>query len=264
MLIRIATLLSLMGCASLDRNHKPGVSPSTDRARLQEVYDANLSAFDFGEPRDCDAALWAGVSSLAGVGISLADYLYPGDKPQRRTKVSCWPTDLDANGRPDSRSTFSNDGVIGLAGADPKIAERILSYFKANGNIGEPESAIGEIYLKPNVQIVLQGSDTPTFYGPPKEDFEYHIQVLLILWEGRKYGKISQNALDALERAAKAYPSDYLFAAALGIYRGNMDTAIQLLLKGLNPSSYVRGSPEYPMANWLLAARLVLDHTKED
>jgi len=178
-------------------------------------------------------------------------------KPQRRTKVSCFPNDLDANGRPDSRSTISNDGIIGLSMCDKEIASRILTYHQVNGVMGEPANAYGEVYLKYNVKIVLEGRDTPTFYSEPKEDYQYHIQVLLILWEGRTYGKISSNALERLKGAALAYPDDYLFAAAKECYTGGV-RATELLLKGVNPSSYVRGSEVYPMANWLYAAKLVL------
>ena len=228
------------------------MSPSEE---LKEVYSANLSSYRFGFPVDCDSALWAGVAYCSGADVTLGGYLYPGDQPQRRVEESCYPNDLNGDGRPDSRSTISNDGVIGLSMCSPEIGKRILSYARANGGqIGKPDNAIGEVYLKPNVQIVLSGSDVPTVYGKPKQDFEYHLQVLLILWEGEKYGAISPNALERLKDAAESHPLDYLFQAAYGLYSGNMEVATKLLLQGVKPSSYVRGSEGYAMANWLLAA----------
>ena len=251
--------ISMLGCSSLNRTEEP--ESSEPNQSLQEVYNANLRAYSFGFPSDCDAALWAGVAYCGGVDVALGGYLYPGDKPQRRVEETCYPTDANGDGRPDSRSTISNDGIIGLSMCDEEVGTRILSYAKANGGqMGEPSSALGEVYLKPNVQIVLSSSDTPTIYGKPKEDYQYHIQVLLILWEGRTYGAISPNALERLEGAVEAYPNDYLFQAALGLYRGNMETATKLLMQGINPSSYVRGDDRYAMANWLMAAAIVLNH----
>lgn len=249
----------LVGCSTFNRTEEPqDLTPSQE---LQEVYSANLASYSFGEPSDCDAALWVGVYHCAtGDGI-LDHYLYPGNQPQRRAKISCYPTDLNGDGRPDSRSTISNDGIIGLSMCDSEIANRILDYrTQTGGFMGEPREALGEVVIKPNVLIVLQGSDTPTFYAPPKEDYQYHIQVQLILWEGRKYGKISKNALDRLKGAADAYPDDCLFNAALGLYTGDMSRATELALSGVNPSSYVRGDDRYPMANWLQCAALILGH----
>lgn len=251
----VACFLSV-GCSHLSRTEEPEFSEPSEE--LRKVYSDNLRSYSFGEPRDCDTSLWAGVAYCAGVPVSLSAYLYPGNKPQRRTKISCWPNDLNADGRPDSRSTISNDGIIGLSMCDSNISNRILEYgIENSGVMGEPPNAFGEVYLKWNVKIVLEGRDTPTFYGEPSEDYQYHIQVLLILWEGRKYGSISTNALARLKGAALAYPDDYLFAAAKECYTGG-DQATKLLLKGLNPSSYVRGDEVYPMANWLYAAKLVL------
>lgn len=261
-LLSFGLLLFAFAC-NLTRDQTPKKSES-DLMKLRTVYESRLEQFDFGEPRDCDTALWAGVAKCGGADVALDEYLYPGDQPQRRTKITCYPTDLDNNGRPDSRSTISSDMVIGLSMCDRDIAKRILVYAKFNDwFIGEPRSQLGEVVLKPNVQIVLEGRDTPTVYAKPGEDYQYHIQVLLIHWEGNKYGKISQNALERLEDAVQAYPDDYLFQAVLGKYRGNMDTAIKLLLAGVNPSSYVRGSKEFPMANWLMAAKIVLEGSNE-
>ena len=147
------------------------------------------------------------------------------------------------------------------------ILDDFIDYGEANKwQMGEPGSAIGEVFLKPNVQIVLRrsadrGGEAPTIYGPAKEDYQKHIQVLLILWEGEVYGAISKNAKDRLKDHSASFPEDVLFVTADSIYSGNIDTAIKLLLKGVNPSSYVRGADFYPMANWLMAARLALRHS---
>jgi hypothetical protein len=239
-LLAFAYLLS--GCAILDdlmEKINPQKDPTLEnREDLVELYNDRLSAIDWhnGIPSllDCDGALWAGVAAVGGVATHLEDFIYPEvGKTQRRPGTPCYPDDLDGNGHPDSRSTTSNDMIIGLGyglyvQGKFDLINGIVQYGKMRDwFMGEPHDRIGEVVLKPNVQITLQRSigviaPAPTFYNKPKEDYQYHIQVLNILWEGEREGNISKNALDRLSDAANAYPHDYLFNAALGAYTGDM------------------------------------------
>ena len=273
--MRIILLCLILAGCGLQRKNEPKPDPMTPEEQLREDYHARLDSIDWGIPSrlGCDGALWSGVAASGGVDLDLTEHEYPeAGQIQRRPDYPCWPDDLDGNGAPDSRSTVSSDMIIGiLLGAyyqgDSDLPERIFRYGSNNDwFMGEPSSALGEVVLKPNVQIVLNimvhgSSGTPTVYLPVTEDYQHHIQALLIHLEGLVAGRISDNALGALKSHPNAFPDDYLFHAILGQYTGSQAKSMALLLGGINPSSYVRGAqPErYALANWLLAARITLD-----
>lgn len=256
-------LIFLIGCSENPfKKKEPEVDDMVEeRAQLSRTFNKRLAETKWdSEIDDCDNLLWSGILSYVGIDVELSSFLFPGDKPQRRTASPCYPGD--------SRSSISNDMLIGLVlSNETDVIERVYDYGKDNDFImGDPPTGLGEVLMKPNVRIVyemaLDKDTVPTFYTPVKKDFAYHTQVLLIYAEGEIAGKLSNNAIDRLKAAGKAFPKDYLFKAIYGAYTGDMDDAIILINKGIKPSSYVRGHESYPMTNWLLAAKIALKYSK--
>lgn len=288
MLKLFALVLLLVGC---EENPFKRSDPKPDtmvekRAELNGVFQDRLHSIDWvnGIPShtDCDGGVWAGVAAIGGVATHLEDFFYPAKgQSQRRTVEPCWPNDRNGDGKPDSASTTSNDGITAKAfglyeQGKTQILNDLVDYGRSNDwFMGDPSNRIGEVVLKFNQQIVLQRSvgrlpKTPTIYTKVTQDFEYHIQVLNIAWEGRVEGSLSKNALNRLDAAVDAIPSDYLFNAVRGCYNGDLQPAVDLLLAGINPSSYVRAGAQaepsaqanFEMANWLAAAKIALDCSK--
>lgn len=264
----ILSILLIAGCSS----EEPSVTKQDDHAALQAMYSQKLAGFTLGGKLDCDNALWAGIAAAGGYSVDLSEYLYPNNQPQRRPKTPCYPNDLNGDGQPDSRSTISNDMLIGLGYGSwyqkDLVAKRIMAFAIANNDImGEPLQRLGEVIFKYNVKNVykrsLDQSALPNVYVYQKQDYQKHIQVLLMLWDSEVTRSISSSELDKIKKYSDEYPDDVLFLTAKSIYSGTMNVAITKLLSGTNPSSYVRGDKSYATANWLLAARLALKYSKE-
>jgi hypothetical protein len=166
--------------------------------------------------------------------------------------------------------------------------QRLADYGERNDWImGRPTSLISRVLLTGNgigligraIYVLSSGGDdryyrrTGYLFPSVAQDFERHIQVQGILLQDRvdsayngpaNLTAINDEMLTRLRENAAAFPSDYLFSAALGRFTGDQSKTIDLLLsfddEDPKCSSYVRGEkPDlYCKLNWLQAAKIVL------
>ena len=235
---------------------------------------------------DCDGTLWAGKAAAIGlpVQLDLAEYA-PGEL-HRRPAPSCWN---EKDGDVGSKSTISNDMILGWLWAkwnlkDFEAIKRLAQYGEDhNWVMGKPASMVSRVLLKPNQQGLLgrmifemsQGTDSRSYrhlfeyYAEVKEDYEMHLQALGILLQGEvSMDQLDPNLLDIndqmiqrLHDLVDANPENPLFQAALGVYTGDFDQAITLLLEDTTPvPTYVRGGNVEVLAKveWLFAANIVI------
>lgn len=301
---KIIALVLMVGCSTTPDNeakdHRANVKD------LQATYATKFStAKSLLEPETgwpstigCDGLLWAGKASAIGLPseVYLAEH-NPGEWGRRPVVPHghCWPNDANGDGEPDSRSTISNDMFTGLLWAlwrDDSIEsvaalKRLEDYREENRYVmGEPfDTQPTTVALSYNLSSVLarmlchktdgetcpQNSKNIPVFGPPFEDYAFHIQVLGILLQGEVYESqrtesmtlidVSDSMRTWLNNAARVYPNNPLFLAAKGTYDGNMEPAIIALQDDDNsPPSYVRGENQEALAliEWLFAADIVL------
>ncbi len=273
---RIALILLLSVAACSNKKHEE-VEPVADvrmselEAKFETLKADTTAALDpatgWPSPTDCDGLLWAGKAAAAGlpVQIDLAEYS-PGEL-HRRPPPSCWnETDGDVG----SKSTISNDMVLGWLWAkwslkDLDALKRLAAYGEEhNWQMGKPTSMLSRVILKPNqigllgrmIYVLSSKQDSRTYrhlfesYSKVGQDYERHLQALGIVLQGAVDMEemeitlvgISDQMLDRLKELVEAEPQNPLFHAALGIYTGDFDQAITLLLDDATPTpTYVRG-----------------------
>ncbi len=275
-------LFLIAGCGYFAKHHEKNSTTSAidvlKQRRNDKIAEAR-KAFDeqTGWPSrdDCDGTLWAGLALAAGVDtvkIDLAEYS-PGII-QRRPFVPCWTPETGDNG---SKATISRDQLTGYLWAlwvkkDLDALRRLYDYGTANNWVmGKPSSELPTVIMGANLtgllcRMLKADCGLPPTYFPVAADYEYHIQVLDILLQGEVNGgialvDISGNALDRLKEDAAKYPNDALFAAAIGVYDGDFSKAVELLNSDdyVYPN-YVRGSANYKLVHWLIAASIVIKH----
>ncbi len=276
--------------------YKEKSSPSTERSDLLVkrqntlVAIAAISDKDTHWPSvtDCDGTLWAGIACAGDVDLDLDLAEYSPGEIHRRPAPSCWNV---KDGDVGSKSTISNDQLTGYiwcrwAKEDLDALKRLADYGEKNHwFMGQPTSAVGDVLMKSNLIGLLgraifklsNGTDdrlirhTGTDYLAADIDYVRHIGALQIALQGETTEEtatlldIDANMMKRLDEYIAAEPSNPLYAAIKGVYTGDMSTAVELLLKNDLPRpSYVRGqNPDaFAMADWLLAAKIVLKRTK--
>lgn len=279
-------LLAACSAGKKPQMHTQDISVLRERYEtLRDEYDAEThDRAGWASERDCDGTLWAGIACSAGATVDIGRAEYAPGQIERRPSPSCYPGD--------SRSTVSNDMFTGYlwcawSRRDYDTIRRVANYGKAHelriGPVligwimGEPyPEHAAEVVMRPNDIGLIgrmrhklsSGEDSPPYrtypsvFLPVKNDFEKHIQVLSIALNGAVDGKLHEADLDRLRVMASEEPLNPLFAAVLGVYTGNMERAISLLLDPSTPiPSYVRGERRdlYATIHWLRAARFVLD-----
>ncbi len=295
----VATVVALLAfsCGILKLHKEKDVSHSAESDALQARFVKwqgelrQVSDMETGWPSrgDCDGTLWAGLATAAGAGVRLDLAEYAPGVVHRRPFTPCYPDDTDGDGSSDSRSTVSRDMITGYlwgvwARGDLGAAQRLADYGESHQWImGLPADA-NEVEMRFNLQGLLcrmvdklsNGADfrscaaKPAIYAFPGEaDYERHIMVLGILLQGEVAGggpsliDIDGEMLDRIEEATASDPKDALFHAALGVYTGDYDRALELLNDDqYQCPSYVRGADAYCLVHKLFAASIVLKHHK--
>jgi hypothetical protein len=263
------------------------------RARLAEISDPVTG---WPSATDCDGLLWAGLACAAGVPVAIELAEYPEGVWNRRPSPACWNPEQGDVG---SKSTVSNDMVLGKFWCrwrqGDAAAVESLQRFADNAEardwvVGEPITEASRVILKPNQIGMLgrmlyaqtNGRDDRywrrlfTAYAHVDADFERHLQALGIALQGEIFAAVDAKSLDATVANFKlldingemhdrlieleiAEPENYLYAAVLGVYRGDMTRAIDLLLADGAPASYVRGNnaEAFALVEWLFVENLV-------
>ena len=234
------------------------VSPSL-RDKLAQQYSEKLEELrvmsdehiaKWPSDNECDGALWAGIAKAAGASwVDLGSALRPDGRPTRKPLRDCVLPD-------ESDTTTSNDMMTGIllgfmASKDVENIHRMYTYGEGhNWIMGQPETAIHKVILRPNGVILMarllyklsEGKRdyiirlSPMVYGPTDGDFESHLALLSRYMEqeigGPQYGaEVTEQYL------ASAFTSDALAQAVAGKY---LQGAL-LLTSDYSPPTYVRG-----------------------
>jgi hypothetical protein len=261
-------ILFLTACAHSNKPSAPNESDQVEQLRarydgwqaeLKVKADPNTGWFS----ADCDGTLWEGEAVASGfpgqLGLAELDGGLVGRRPA--AAGDCYPAEAKAQTSPDMRQGY----LLGAwATKDLQGLERVEVYGrKRNFLTGLPTDDLGHSLWRPSEIGLLYrtlsalGDDVaPGGEGevglaclPVLSDFELHVQTLAILLDGEVSGGVSNRCLDALKANAERSPSDALFQAALGVYSGDLDHVIKLLLDdGYTCPSYVRSGPKYPDA----------------
>ena len=236
MLLYPLLFILLAGCSLLERHEEKDASDPTQVEALRFSYAERLTTYDSikdqqtGWPSalDCDGTLWAGLACAAGVPdvkIELAE-LTPG-VIGRRPGSDCHASDLDGDGKPDSKSTTSQDMAMGYMwclwrSKNLPATKRFADACQARPLAFEdlPACILGEPYPEMAARVVLRpngmgllgrllynvsaGSDarpwrnTPSLYLPVLEDYEKHLQALGIAL----HGELDEQSADAVPASA--------------------------------------------------------------
>lgn len=267
---------------------------ASKRARLAELAD---KATGWPSTTDCDALLWAGLACAAGMPVAIELAEYPDGVWNRRPAPACWNPEQGDVGSKSTTSNDMVLGKYwcrwrqGTEAATASL-QRFADHAEAHDwQIGEPITEPGRVILKPNqigmlgrmLFVKTNGRDDRywrrlfTAYAPVEADFERHLQALGIVLQGEITEALNAKSLDAtvepaqslldidgdmhkrLEELELAEPNNPLYAAALGVYRGDMTRAIDLLLADGPAPTYARGdsAEAYALAEWLFTADLV-------
>lgn len=279
----ILICICLFGCAK--GSNRPIFTPKQQlvQDKYASEFDKALSDFTpelYQNPKDCDYTLWAGKAASIGLPVKMDLVEYTSGYVHRRPKDQgeCWPDH--------SKSTTSNDMLTGYMGArfrlkDGLAIQRLSRFAVSHAFImGEPSTALSEVFLKPALSILLARMDskivgedtlgmsqwTPD-YLPVTDDYAQHIQILQIAYHGEAHGSITDQMKDRLTEVIGEHPSNYTFQAVSAVYSGQFDTVYDLLLNDTTPNpSYVRGErPDvYAKIEWLWAANLVVNQMEKN
>jgi hypothetical protein len=233
-------------------------------------------------PRDCDGMIWSGkyaATTCDKVDILAAEFDGSG-RFGRRPPPRCW--DGEDNG---SKTTWSRDmAVAGLipwayACGELEVLERHAAYGKEhNWVMGEPNTAARVVYTPQVIGLLYQaiyalgGENSinrlwPSTYPKGLDDYEAHLQMMQIWLRGQMEAPkvaptpISDQMLKRIKEHAKREPRNPFYRYMAGLYDGDMQPAIDLLLAPDRPvGGYVRCHKVSECANaeWLWVANLVL------
>lgn len=240
---------------------------------LENLYQAKLASISWedGWPtkQDCDGTLWAGLACLSGVDVKLSLAEHSPGHLERRPERSCYPAD--------SKSTISRDMLTGYIGCaykkkDLAALERLADYGEGhNWQMGEPASAVGDVYLDTNLQgilarfaMALGGRERANWRSefvpvPVTPDYARHVQMIQIYLHGLEHGSITALAMEVLKNNVRSDEDDAFFQALKGRYTGDFDKFTELVS---NPNytypSYVRGAEQYKDVHLLFALAVAL------
>ncbi len=234
---------------------RPGHSEPTSVSladELRTMRAARLAATpsDWPSRTDCDATLWAGLASAAGVSLDLGEAVAADGSLHRRplTSGECYPLE--------SASTVSNDMILGfLAGATDAQVAALADYAHEHHDVmGEPfPEMASRVVLKPTAASIL-GRRAHRWYGAfpcvltaPIKDYERHLNSIAAVLCGQRVDNTAADPRDALAQAVA----------------GHSDVAASLLLDAAYTApTYVRGADTYATIHWLYAAAVVLGEIK--
>ncbi len=270
--------LLLASCVHKNKPQDPSETSQVDllaehydgwQADLKKAADPNTGWFS----GDCDGTLWVGEAVASGFtsNLSLAEWGNPGELHRRpEAKGECWPAESRTSISPDMRQGY----LLGTwALQDASALERLLEYGRAaNWITGKPTgdptvvwrpTEIGLLFrMMLKLGVVFETNDrerVPLLCAPALKDFEHHVQTLGIILDGEVSGGISDICLEALRSNVRDTPTDALFQAALGVYTGDFDYAIKLLVDpDYQCPTYVRPLPVYCTIHKAYAAKLIL------
>ena len=213
---------------------------------------------------DCDAALWAGEARRGGADwVDMAKAIQPNGRPTRQPNKDCGPPPYGTN---NSAATTSNDMMVGIIlgleySRDVDSLKKLWSYGSDhNWIMGYPENELGRVLFRQSgVGILAQaiykisGEDHPQriIPNPPipvNADYEEHIQILATLTE------IDLGRRPILPVTCSSRLDDALIQAVCG----SSDKAAGLLIGDYQYPTYVRGSENYKLVHWLIAAKIAL------
>lgn len=252
-------------------------------AIYQEVESDLDESTGWPSTQDCDSTLWAGISCVVGLPTQISLAEFSSGEIHRRPFKACYD---DVSGDQGAKSTISRDMITSYMSClwnrkDLAAFQRLANYGESHDWIlGKPVHLVSRVLLTPNLIgllgrsiFVLSERQDDRYYRrsgylfpPVSADFERNIQVQTILLQDSIDGQynltsINSEMLDRLIENADAYPSDHLFAAALGRFTGDQSKALALLLaEEMTCPSYARGEkPEvYCKILWLQAAKILL------
>lgn len=295
-MLRLLLILSVVACShSKNKAQDPGADERLE-VLAEKFADKKASVSllldtETGWPSrsDCDGTLWAGKAKAVGLPVKLELAEYEPGQIHRRPPPSCWNK---VDGDVGSKSTVSNDMILGYMWGlwnhkDLEAFKRLAKYGEDhNWVMGEPAAMAARVILKTNQQGLLgriiydlsNGTDVRSYrrlfeyYPEVKEDYEMHLQALGILLQGEvnmdvanepgaSLVDINDQMLQRLRDLVDADPKNPLFHAALGVYTGDFEKAITLLLDDTTPvPSYVRGDNPAALSGveWLFAADVIL------
>ncbi len=219
---------------------------------------------------DCDQTLWAGEAKVAGADpdLNYAEYA-AGDIHRRPLGLGeCYPGH--------SATSVSNDMILGymvgrFAAHDLAALNRLADYGEAHGwTMGVPASEL-RVHLSPTGAGLL-GRAIEAMGGGKKPygivpnlclavdaDFEEHLQVLGIYFDGEVSGGVSDVCLARLKGLARDRPADAFIQAVAGVYTGDEGAALALLTADTYQCpSYVRGADSYCTVHRAFAGKIAL------
>jgi hypothetical protein len=243
-------------------------------ARAREIRDPDNGWI---APDSCDGFLWSGKLAAVICDVDLTAAEREPGRFGRRPDPVCWSQESGDQG---SKTTWSRDmGKMGMVPyawlcRDRGILERHIDYGKANNWVmGEPIADGRVIYTPGLVGILHQvvwamgGENSanrlwPDVYPSGLQDYEAHNQVMGIWIRGEvsrhvndldslpkpppkgtalELFSISETMYSRLVEHASREPENPLYAAVLGLYTGDLRTAVDLCLIDPAPvGSYVR------------------------
>ncbi len=274
-------ILSLIGCGH-KKAEAPAIPTSTQSVLLATKQAAWLAELRLlsdqktGWPSidDCDSTLWAGLARTAGAAsIDLGEVEPSPGAIVRNPFKPCSPS--------------SRDMILGYASGrwaagDLGALQRLANYGEAHSWFMSANAELS--YIDPSNQGLLgrmieklsNGADkrsyrnTPFICLPLSKDYEQHLEVIDTLLDGEvdshhmqapRPQDIPGSCFDVIRNFAHKSPDDGLFAAAAGVYTGDMTPAFSLLLDdSYQCPSYVRGAPTYCLIHKAFAAYTVLRH----
>lgn len=264
-IIIIATLL--VGCESISPKLDPPTDYTASLAVDEAVWLAELKAESdqktgWPSATDCDGALWAG---LANAGGGAADLNLAESAPGaiiRSPSGACSPT--------------SRDMILGYAfgrwaAKDLAALQRLANYGEKNNWYMSSDQTLSSIdpisqgILGRAIEKLSNGEDKRVYAGVPMAclvftvDYEQHLQTLEALLDGQVEGKIPVACLAALQAFQDASPGDAFFAAAVGVYKGDLTKAEELLTApNYVCPTYVRGAADYCLVHKVFTSKIIL------
>ncbi len=271
-------LIALAFVACSPSNHPSDPKPDDLVAKMRtkqaattvELAGATDPVTGWALARDCDQTLWAGEIRAAGAAIDLNLAEYAAGEIHRRPAAlgECYPAS--------SATSVSNDMILGymvgrFAAHDLAALNRLAAYGEAHQwTMGVPSSE-QRVHLSPTGAGLLGraieamgGGKKPYGIVPDTclwvaEDYEEHIQVLGIYFDGEVSGGVTDICLLRLKDLARERPADALFQAVAGIYTGDEGAALALLTADTYQCpSYVRGADSYCAVHRAFAGKIAL------
>ncbi len=272
----ILLMMALFACAPSHHPSDPKPSDLVESMRARQALAmTELASMEDGQThwpwaQDCDQTLWAGEARAAGANADLNFAEYAAGDIHRRplAQGECYPMH--------SATSVSNDMILGymvgrFAGHDLAALNRLADYGESHQwTMGVPSSEL-RVHLS-STGAGLLGRAIEAMGGGKKpygivpdpcvwvaEDYEEHVQVLGIYFDGEVSGGVTDVCLARLKQLARDRPSDAFFQAVAGIYTGDEDAALALLTADTYQCpSYVRGADSYCAVHRAFAGSIVL------